>query len=124
MPTKSRLGSRGHVPVAVYSCAADPAVRSGAVLLGRRYAEARLWLVATVRSDDDPSMPLDDRVGWTAILDALRTEAVRGVVVAKALHSADSSWALDTLGSAVREHGGFLAEAIGTGPRAAQGGAE
>ncbi|MFG2232237.1 hypothetical protein ACGFNX_19850 [Streptomyces sp. NPDC048723] len=111
MPTKPRPHGRGHVPVAVYSCAPDLAVRTEAEGLGRRYATARHWLVATVRSDDDPSMPLDDRLGWSAIRQALASGFVRGVVVAEAKHVADNSREFHRLGVAVREKGAFLAEA-------------
>ncbi|MEV6676335.1 hypothetical protein AB0N09_05620 [Streptomyces erythrochromogenes] len=113
MPTKPSFHGRGHVPVAVYSCASDPVVRSGAEELGRRYAEARYWLVAAALSDVDPSRPLAERVGWTAILEALSSKDVHGVVVAGLRHAAGGHRVVHQLGSAVRGYGGFLAEAVG-----------
>ncbi|MFF8264298.1 hypothetical protein [Streptomyces virginiae] len=112
MPTKPRLPGRGHVPVAVYSCATDPAERSGGEALGRRYAEARFWKVATVRSDVDPATPLDNRAGWAAILTALISGNVSGVVVAGESRAAEGGRVMHQPGAAVRGYGGFLAEAV------------
>ncbi|MFF4605742.1 hypothetical protein ACFY12_23745 [Streptomyces sp. NPDC001339] len=102
----------GHVPVAVYSCAAETAVARDAERRARHYADARHWHVAGVWSDNDPSIPLDARTGWSAVTGALSSGLIRGIVVGGASHIAADPAQFASLGVLIRDRGGFLAEAI------------
>ncbi|MDJ0461898.1 hypothetical protein [Streptomyces sp. H27-C3] len=110
MPNTSSAGL-GHVPVAVYSCAADSPAVCEAERRARHYADARHWHVAGVWSDDDPAVPLDTRLGWSAITGALASGLVRGIVVAEAAHVSNDAAQFAALGVLIRDRGGFLAEA-------------
>ncbi|MGW7413837.1 hypothetical protein [Streptomyces sp. NPDC054863] len=116
MPNSSP-GGLGHVPVAVYSCAAESPAVHEAERRARRYAEARHWHVAGVWSDDDPAMPLDTRSGWSAITGALSSGLVRGIVVAGAMHVTADAAQFAALGVLIRDRGGFLAEATNSSSR-------
>ncbi|MCZ4117914.1 hypothetical protein [Streptomyces sp. H39-S7] len=102
----------GHVPVAVYACAAEAPLVREAEKQARRYADARHWHVAGAWADDDPTLPLDTRPGWSAIAGALSTGMIRGVVVGAASHVAADAAQFAALGVLIRDRGGFLAEAI------------
>ncbi|WP_433546521.1 hypothetical protein ACQPZG_16550 [Streptomyces sp. CA-294286] len=108
-------GGLGHVPVAVYSCAAESPAVHEAERRARHYADARHWHVAGVWSDDDPTVPLDTRLGWSAITGALSSGLVRGIIVAEIGHVAADAAQFAALGVLVRDRGGFLAEAT-SGP--------
>ncbi|MEV0780902.1 hypothetical protein [Streptomyces sp. NPDC050428] len=113
----SPSGGLGHVPVAVYSCAAEPPAVREAERRARNYADARHWHVAGVWSDDDPTAPLDTRSGWSAITGALSSGLVRGIVVAGAAHVTDDAAQFAALGVVIRDRGGFLAEATNSPSR-------
>lgn len=116
MPNSSS-GGLGHVPVAVYSCAVEPPAVREAELRARHYSDARHWHVAGAWSDDDPAVPLDTRLGWSAITGALSSGLVRGIVVAGARHVADDAAQFAALGVLIRDRGGFLAEATNSPSR-------
>ncbi|MEV8070846.1 hypothetical protein AB0P32_32860 [Streptomyces sp. NPDC085995] len=105
------FGGIGHVPVAVYSCAAEAAAVRDAEHRARQYADARHWQVAGTWSDDDPGVPLDARPAWTAVTSALSSGLVRGIVVAGISHLAADAGQFAALGVLVRDRGGFLTEA-------------
>ncbi|WP_330174587.1 hypothetical protein OG875_14165 [Streptomyces sp. NBC_01498] len=113
----SPSGGLGHVPVAVYSCAAEPPAVREAERRARNHADARHWHVAGVWSDDDPAVPLDTRSGWSAITGALSSGLVRGIVVAGAAHVTDDAAQFAALGVVIRDRGGFLAEATNSPSR-------
>ncbi|MFI9587209.1 hypothetical protein ACIHCQ_36575 [Streptomyces sp. NPDC052236] len=104
-------GGLGHVPVAVYACAAEPPVVREAERRARHYADARHWHVAGAWTDDDPAVPLDTRPGWSGITGALSSGMIRGVVVVGASHLAADAAQFAALGVLVRDRGGFLVEA-------------
>ncbi|WP_326742082.1 hypothetical protein [Streptomyces sp. NBC_01768] len=105
------IGGLGHVPVAVYACAATAPLVREAERHARRYAEARHWQVAGAWTDTDPALPLDTRPGWSATAAALSTGIVRGVVVGAASHVAANAQQFAALGVLIRDRGGFLTEA-------------
>lgn len=120
MPTNPPSGL-GHVPVAVYACAATtPAVRDGEKR-GRHYADARHWHVAGVWSDPDPTVPLAERPGWQAITSALSTGMIRGIIVGALTHVAADAAQFAGLGVLIRDRGGFLVHTAGTLPRRTPG---
>lgn len=104
-------GGIGQVPVAVYSCAAEPAAIREAEQRARHYADARHWQVAGLWSDDDPAEPLNVRPSWTAVMSALSSRLFRGIVVAGQSHLTEDAHEFAALGTLIRERGGFLAEA-------------
>jgi hypothetical protein len=108
---KSPSGGIGHVPVAVYSCAAESAAVREAERRARHYADARHWHVAGTWSDDDPSTPLDARPAWAAVTSALSSGLIRGIVVAGITHLAEDAGQFAALGVLIRDRGGFLTEA-------------
>ncbi|MFE2850103.1 hypothetical protein ACFXJO_03090 [Streptomyces lavendulae] len=127
MPKPKPLG-RDLVRVAVYSCVPDAELRTQFAGLGRRYALARYWLIATEACDDDPFVPLEMRPGWAAVRQALACRDIHGVIVAEAGSGTDSRRELHRLDTVVRAMGGFLAKAVAAhplrhGPGAAPGGA-
>ncbi|MFH9723717.1 hypothetical protein ACH4M4_12235 [Streptomyces sp. NPDC017254] len=104
-------GGLGHVPIAVYTCAAtSPTIREGEEN-GRRYAEARHWRVAGAWSDSDPAVPLAERPGWQAVTFALSDGMIRGVVVSELAHVATDAAQFAALGVLLRDRGGFLVDA-------------
>ncbi|MFC7510344.1 hypothetical protein ACFQV4_01430 [Streptomyces thermocarboxydus] len=115
---KSPSGGIGHVPVAVYSCAAESAAIREAERRARHYADTRHWHVAGTWSDDDPSTALDARPAWAAVTSALSSGLIRGIVVAGITHLAEDAGQFAALGVLIRDRGGFLAEA--TSPPAAR----
>lgn len=115
---KSPSGGIEHVPVAVYSCAAESAAIRETVRRARHYADTRHWHVAGTWSDDDPSTPLDARPAWAAVTSALSSGLTRGIVVAEITHLAEDAGQFAALGVLIRDRGGFLAEA--TSPSARQ----
>ncbi|MFJ7998754.1 recombinase family protein [Streptomyces sp. NPDC096310] len=115
------LRGLGQAPVAVYSCAASLPLASDAERRARDYADARHWLVAGVWTDDDPSVLLGDRPGWSAVTGALSSGLIRGIVVAAASHVSLDLAHFAALGVLVRDRGGFLAEATAESPRRTPG---
>lgn len=111
-------GGIGHVPVAVYSCAAESAAVREAERRARHYADARHWHVAGTWSDDDPGLPLDARPAWAAVTSTLSSGLVRGIVVSSISHLVENAGQFAALGVLIRDRGGFLAEA--TSPPAHQ----
>ncbi|MFB7364714.1 recombinase family protein [Streptomyces hydrogenans] len=110
MPT-NLPGGLGHVPVAVYSCAATSTALGESEARGRYYADARHWHVACVWSDPAPSLPLMERPGWQAVTAALSAGMIRGVVVSGLTHVAADAAQFAALGVLLRDRGGFLADA-------------
>ncbi|MFJ9817685.1 hypothetical protein ACIRU3_20925 [Streptomyces sp. NPDC101151] len=104
-------GSLGHVPVAVYSCAATSTALSEGEERGRYYADARHWHVAGVWSDSDPARPLMERPGWQAVTATLSAGMIRGVVVGGPTHVGSDAAQFAAFGVLLRERGGFLADA-------------
>jgi hypothetical protein len=104
-------GGLGHVPVAVYACATATSAVCAAELRARHYADARHWHVAGTWTDNDPSMALDTRPGWSAITSALSTGLIRGIVVAGASHVVADAAHFAALRLLIRDRGGFLTEA-------------
>ncbi|MFF3412908.1 hypothetical protein ACFYW8_43670 [Streptomyces sp. NPDC002742] len=102
----------GHVPVAVYACAAAPSAVYEAERHARHYSDARLWRVAGAWIDNDPTVALDSRPGWSAITSALSSGLIRGIVVAGISHIATDAVRFAALGVLVRDRGGFLAKAV------------
>lgn len=111
MPNTSP-GGLGHVPVAVYACTAAAPIAREAERHARRYADARHWHVSGAWTDHDPTRPLDTRPGWAAVVGALSTGVIRGVVVGAAAHVAADEARFAAVGALIRERGGFLAEAV------------
>jgi hypothetical protein len=108
---KSPSGGLGNVPAAAYTCAAGTAAVRDAEERARHYAATRHWCVAGAWSDDDPSVPLDARPAWKAVMGALSSGLVRGIVVAGASHVAHDARQFTALGVLVRGRRGFLADA-------------
>ncbi|NBE49889.1 hypothetical protein [Streptomyces boluensis] len=111
----TQSGGHGHVPVAVYSCASATGLVREAERRARHYADARHWHIAGAWTDDDPTVPLDSRPGWSAIAGALSTGIIRGVVVGVRTHVAADAAQFTALNVLIRDRGGFLAEAT-SGP--------
>lgn len=110
-------GGLGHVPVAVYSCAATAALVREAERRTRQYADARHWHVAGAWFDTDPTVPLDTRPGWSAMTGALSSGLIRGIVVVAASHVVLDAAQFAALGVLIRDRGGFLSEATPGPPR-------
>ncbi|MGW5335557.1 hypothetical protein [Streptomyces bauhiniae] len=109
-------GGRGHVPVAVYSCATTSTALGESEERGRCYADARHWHVAGVWSDSAPSLPLIERPGWQAVTGALSAGMIRGVVVSGLTHVAADAAQFAALGVLLRDRGGFVADASSATP--------
>lgn len=120
MPNTPHRGL-GHVPVAVYSCAATTPLANAAERRARNYADARHWQVAGAWTDNDSTVPLDTRPGWSAMTAALSSGLIRGVVVASASHVSLDAAQFAALGVLIRDRGGFLAEATPESPRRTPG---
>ncbi|WP_395369322.1 hypothetical protein OHU45_09125 [Streptomyces tubercidicus] len=105
-------GGLGHVPVAIYACAATAPLVREAEQHARHYADARHWHVSGAWTDHDPTLPLTTRPGWAAVVSALSTGMIRGVVVGAASHVTADTAQFAALGVLIRERGGFLAEAV------------
>ncbi|MEV7432267.1 hypothetical protein ACIQKE_14770 [Streptomyces griseoviridis] len=110
MPTNPP-GGLGHVPVAVYSCAATSTDLGESEERGRYHADARHWQVAGVWSARASSLPLMERPGWQAFTAALSAGMIRGVVVSGLTHVAAGAAQFAGLGVLLRDRGGFLADA-------------
>ncbi|MET7702632.1 recombinase family protein [Streptomyces sp. NPDC005485] len=110
-------GGLGHVPVAVYACATGTSAVCAAELRARHYADARHWHVAGAWTDDDPAAALDTRPGWSAVMSALSTGLIRGIVVAGASHVAAGAAHFAALGVLIRDRGGFFLTEAAPGPR-------
>ena len=108
-------GGLGHVPVAVYVCAAATSAVCEAERRARHFADARHWHVAGAWTDHDPAVSLDARPGWSAMTSALSTGLIRGIVVAGTSHIAADAAHFAALGVLIRDRGGFLTEAA-SGP--------
>ncbi|CAM5539785.1 hypothetical protein [Streptomyces narbonensis] len=109
-------GGLGHVPIAVYICAATSTdIRAGEEL-GRYYADARHWHVAGAWSDFDPTLPLAERPGWQAVTSALSAGMIRGIAVSALTHVATDAAQFASLRVLIRERGGFLVDASGASP--------
>ena len=118
---KATPGGLGHVPVAVYSCAAETEAARDAERLARNYAHARHWHVAGSWADTDPGVPLEERPAWEALPGALSSGLIRGIVVGGASHVAANATRFAALSVLIRDRGGFLIEATSAHPHRTPG---
>ncbi|MGW3179165.1 hypothetical protein ACWDD9_07860 [Kitasatospora sp. NPDC001119] len=104
------------VPVALYITTSDEGAALILTSLIRAFAEARDWTVALTLADNDPTLPLDRRPGWQAIIDALTARAIHGVVtwthdMLSSGQAVRGIGSYDRLPTALGDRGSFLAAA-------------
>ncbi|MFC9331322.1 hypothetical protein [Kitasatospora sp. NPDC057015] len=101
--------SPGRVPVAIYI--ASPGADPDGLLEAhcRQYAETREWVVTAVFTDSGPLPPMEERMGWSDVQNALTAGTARGVVTWTRSMVAESAEAWERLTVRLGELAWFLA---------------
>lgn len=118
-PSPPAPGTPGRVPVALYNAGADDATKNVGLVRSRRYASDREWVVVSELADNDTSVPLDARSGWTTATVALSDGSARGIVVGNRAMVAIGDDEFEALRVVVGGFGAFLVEALGRPNRSA-----